>query len=246
MVLQCPAAPGRPRAAPRGDHRGAASSRLGRGRRAHLHLRHAVRPFRSVTNRMSSPAGHGPCPAPSSVSSSLANTSARLSVSPRGADCLSSPHGREPSWSRGRCRGPGGQRSRQAQDARCGRHKPSSAPRAGLAPPPPPLLPLGPGSRPGTLRSRAAARAEAGGQRPRMLLEAPRRERDRSGADGDSARSGAWTRRRRRRRLRLAGLPAPAPAPAPARAARSVTAPGGSARSEPEREGGPKEGGVSE
>lgn len=245
MVLQCPAAPGRPRAAPRGDHRGAASSRLGRGRRAHLHLRHAVRPFRSVTNRMSSPAGHGPCPAPSSVSSSLANTSARLSVSPRGADCLSSPHGREPSWSRGRCRGPGGQRSRQAQDARCGRHKPSSAPGAGLAPPPPPppLLPLGPGSRPGTLRSRAAARAEAGGQRPRMLLEAPRRERDRSGADGDSARSGAWTRRRR---LRLAGLPAPAPAPAPARAARSVTAPGGSARSKPEREGGPKEGGVSE
>lgn len=87
VALRCPAAPGGPRAASRGDRRGAASSGLGRGRRAHLHLRHAVRPFRSVTNRMSSLPGHSPCPAPSSVSSSFANTSARPSVSPRGADC---------------------------------------------------------------------------------------------------------------------------------------------------------------
>lgn len=65
-----PRSPRRAQVAPRGSRCGAARSELGRGRRAHLHLGHTVRPLGSVTNRMSPPPGHSPCPAPSSVSSS--------------------------------------------------------------------------------------------------------------------------------------------------------------------------------
>lgn len=113
--------------------------------------------------------------------------------------CLSVLRGREPSQSRGRSSGVGGGgrsrgglRSWRAQDAWRGLREPSSVPRAGREPPPRPL-PLGPGSRPGALRSGAGARAGAGGQLPRMLLRAPRREGGPSSAGGDSARSGTGT-----------------------------------------------------
>ena len=68
VTLGCPTAPRwaqpGPTAAPRGARRGAAHSGLGRGRRAHLHFGRAVRPLRSVTNRMSPPPGPQPLPSP--------------------------------------------------------------------------------------------------------------------------------------------------------------------------------------
>lgn len=171
--------------------------RLGLGHRggAHLHLGRAVRPLGSVTNRMSllparpqpqpSPPPPSPPPTPPPGPRALAGLAVRLSV----------PRGQEPSGPRavggGGC-GRDGQRSGRAQDAWRGLRKLSSVPRAGRERPPPPL-PLGPGSRPGALRSGAGARAGAGGQLPRMLLRAPHRERGPSGAGGDSARSGTRT-----------------------------------------------------
>lgn len=175
--------------------------RLGLGHRggAHLHLGRAVRPLRAVTNRMSllparpqpqpSPPPPSPPPTPPPGPRALAGLAVRLSVL----------RGREPSQPRGRSSGVGGGgrsrrglRSWRAQDAWRGLREPSSVPRAGREPPPRPL-PLGPGSRPGALRSGAGARAGAGGQLPRMLLRAPRREGGPSGAGGDSARFGTGT-----------------------------------------------------
>lgn len=112
-----------PTAALTGARRGAARSGLGLGRRAHLHLGRTVRPLSSVTNRMSSPPGFSPCPAPSSVASSLFDTSARQSARPRGAVCPSvcpTRVGAEPGPGQG-CgsgkaggRGPGGRRGGRA------------------------------------------------------------------------------------------------------------------------------------
>lgn len=91
-----------------GARHGAAHSGLGRGHRAHLHLGHPVRPLGSVTNRMSPPPGHSPCPAPSSVSSSSADTSARREPS-RGWYSVCPPHaGWSPAGAGARAAAPAG------------------------------------------------------------------------------------------------------------------------------------------